>query len=108
MAANWEGFSIQLPGQTLLEPIRNILETILTFLEIIKAVLDVIKAFLIAIPNPIQALVKALMLLLTTLVNTINQTGLYAYFDFPDLGRDPNLFKFLGGYQGFTSRFKGS
>jgi hypothetical protein len=108
MAANWNSFSIQLPGQALLEPIRSILETILTFLEILKALLDIIKAFLIAIPNPIEAIVKALMALLTTLVNTINQTGLYAYFDIPDLSTDPNLFKFVGGYQSFTQRFKGS
>lgn len=108
MSANWESFSIQLPGEELLEPIRNVLETLMTFLEVLKAVLEVIKAFLIAIPNPIAALVKALMILINTLVETINRTGIYAYFDIPDPGTDPNFFKSVGGYQAFTSRFKGS
>lgn len=108
MAANWQSFSIQLPGQNLLEPVRNVLETLVTFLEVIKTVLDTIKSFLIPIPNPISALVQALVSLINTLFQSLNQTGVYGYFDIPDPSRDPNFFKYIGGYQAFVQRFKGS
>jgi hypothetical protein len=106
--ASWEGFSIQLPGQDLLEPVRNVLETLLVFLEVLKTILETVKAFLLALLNPIEALVKALIQLIETLVQALDQTGLYAYFDIPDPTKDPNFFKYVGGYQAFTGRFKGS
>jgi len=106
--ANWESFSIQLPGQDLLEPVRNVLETLLVFLEVLKTILETVKAFLIALLNPIEALVKALIALIETLFQALNQTGLYGYFDIPDPTKDPNFFKYVGGYQAFTGRFKGS
>ena len=107
-SSNWDSFQIQLPGQDLLEGARNILETLATFLEVLKAVLDTLKSFLIAIPNPIQALVQALISLITTLFESLNRTGVYGYFDIPDPSKDPNFFKFVGGYQAFVQRFKGS
>lgn len=107
-SANWQNFSIQLPGQDFLEPARNILETLVVFLEVLKTVLDTIKAFLIAIPNPVAALVQALITLINTLFQSLNRTGVYAYFDIPDPSRDPNFFKYVGGFQAFTQRFKGS
>lgn len=107
-SSNWQGFQIQLPGQDLLESARNILETLMTFLEVLKAVLDTLKTFLIAIPNPIQALVQALIALINTLFESLNRSGIYGYFDIPDPSKDPNFFKFVGGYQAFVQRFKGS
>jgi len=103
----WEAFAIQIPGQDLLEPVRNVLETLLVFLEVLKTILETVKAFLLALLNPIEALVKALISLIETLLEALNQTGLYAYFDVPDPTKDPNFFKFVGGYQAFTGRFKG-
>jgi hypothetical protein len=107
-SATWQSFTIQLPGETLLEPVRSILETLVVFLEVLKTILDTVKSFLIPISNPIAALVQALIGLINTLFQSLNQTGVYGYFDIPDPSKDPNFFKYTGGYQAFVQRFKGS
>jgi hypothetical protein len=108
MAANWESFTLQIPGQQLLEPVRNILETLLIFLEILKALLDIIKALLVLFGNPILALVQALIGLINTLFNALKQTGLFAWFDVPNPLVDPNFNRHSGGYQALVARFNGS
>jgi hypothetical protein len=107
-SANWEAFSIQLPGQNLLQGVRNILETLLTFLEIAKAILETIKAFLLDFGNPLILLLKALIALILDLLKALQQTGLYAYYDIPDPFRDPSFKGLAGGFQAFKNRWKGS
>ena len=107
-SANWEAFTVQLPAQQLLEPVRNVLETLLLFLEILKTLLDSIKALLILFGNPIIALVQALIALITTLFNALKQTGLYAWYDVPNPFVDPNFNRHLGGYQALVTRFNAS
>lgn len=104
--AKWDSFKIQLPGKDFLEPVRNVLETLLVFLEVLKAILDIVKAFLIDFPNPIAALVLALIKLVTTFFESINRTGLYAWYDVPNPLEDPHYFRFQGGYPAFIERFK--
>ena len=105
--ATWSSFKIQLPGQEFLEPVRNVLETLLVFLEVLKAILETIKIFLIDFPNPIAALVKAIIALITTFFEALNRTGIYAWFDVPDPSVDPNFYRHQGGYPAFVNRFKG-
>lgn len=105
-AASWDSFKIQLPGKDFLEPVRDVLQTLLVFLEVLKAILETVKIFLIDFPNPIGALVKALIELVNTFFESINRTGVYAWFDVPDPSTDPHFFRFQGGYQAFASRFK--
>ena len=104
--ANWESFSIQLPGQNLLEKARNVLETLMVFLEVLKAILETVKAFLVDFGNPIKALVEALIQLIITLFETLKRTGIYGWFDIPNPLVDPNFNLHVGGYQAFTTRFK--
>ena len=108
MAANptWESLSIQLPGQELLEKARNALETLMVFLEVLKTILETIKVFLVDFGNPIRALVEALIALIIALFKALQRTGVYGWFDVPDIGNDPDLALHLGGYQAFTTRFK--
>lgn len=106
--ANWIGFTVPLPGQDLLEGIRDILEVLLIFLEIATAILETIKIFLLLLANPLIALLEALIALILELFMALQQTGLYAYFDLPDLHKDPNFKKQFGGFQAFKLRWKGS
>jgi len=106
--ASWEGFSIQIPGQNLLKPVKSILQTLLIFLEIAKALLEVIKAFLLALGNPLIALLEALIALIEALFKSMQQTGLYAYFDVPEPWSDPNFKRVAGGFQAYKQRWKGS
>lgn len=106
--ANWQSFVIQVPGKDALEPVRSVLETIVVFLDVLKAILDTIKIFLIDFGNPIKALVEALIKLIEELFLSLKATGIYAYFDVPDPTNDPNFDRFVGGFQTFTERFKGS
>jgi hypothetical protein len=109
VAANptWESFSIQLPGQELLEKARNVLETLVVFLEVLKTILETVKAFLVDFGNPIRALVEALIQLILALFTALQRTGVYAWFDIPKPFSDPDLLNHLGGYEAFTTRFKG-
>ena len=107
-SASWESFSIQLPGQDLLEGVRNILETLLVFLEIAKAILETIKQFLILFANPLIALLEALIALILDLLKALQQTGLYAWYDLPDPFTDPSFKAIAGGFQAFKQRWKGS
>jgi len=103
---NWESFSIQLPGQDLLEGARNILETLTLFLEVLKTILETVKAFLIDFGNPIKALVEALLQLIQELFASLQQTGVYGWFDVPNPLKDPNFNRFVGGFSAFVTRFK--
>lgn len=80
----------------------------MVLLEIVKVLLEIISVFLIDFPNPVRALVQALLLLIQALFESLKRTGLFAYYDFPDTVEDPNFDRFAGGYQAFTQRFKGS
>jgi hypothetical protein len=62
--ADWQKFSLQVPGKDYLEKVRGVLETLLVYLEVLKAILETIKAFLIDFGNPIKALVEALIKLI--------------------------------------------
>ena len=106
--ANWESFAIQIPGQDLLEPVRAILEVLLIFLEILKTLLEIVKILLILFFNAIIALVEALIALILTLFEALKRTGLYVWWDIPNLIIDPNLNRHFGGYLAFLQRFKGS
>lgn len=111
--ADWKSFEVEVPGKELLEPVREILETLLIFLEILRAILETIKLFLIDFGNPLRALLEALIKLIQELFEALKSTGLFAYFDLPGLAstdavEDPSFAKFLGGYESFTTRFKGS
>jgi len=106
--ATWQSFSIQVPGEDFLEPVREILETLLVYLEVLKTLLDTIKTFLIDFGNPLKALIEALLALIVELLNTLRVSGFYGYFDVPDLLIDPNLDQFFGGTSAFTTRFKQS
>lgn len=106
--AEWSALEIKIPGKELLEKARSILETLLIFLDIVKAILQTIETFLIDIPNPLGALLKALLALITQLFNALKQTGAYLYYDIPNPIQDPNFTRHLGGYQAFTQRFIGS
>lgn len=106
--ANWQSFTIQVPGKDLLEPVRNVLETLLVFLDILKAILDTIKIFLIDFGNPIRALVEALIKLIQELFAALKTSGVFAYFDVPDPTSDPNFSRYFGGFPAFTTRFKAS
>lgn len=104
--ATWDSFKIQLPGKDFLEPVRDVLQTLLVFLEVLKAILETVKAFLIDFPNPIAALVQALIALVNTFFLAINRSGLYAWFDVPNPSLDPHYFRFQGGFPAFVTRFK--
>ena len=111
--ADWRSFEIEIPGKDLLEPVREILETLLIFLEILRAILETIKLFLIDFGNPLRALLEALIKLIQELFEALKSTGLFAYFDLPGLAstdavEDPSFAKFLGGFDSFTTRLKGS
>jgi hypothetical protein len=106
--ANWEAFVIQIPGVDLLEPVRAILELLVIFLEILKTLLEVVKILLILFANFIIALVTALINLILTLFYALARTGLYVWWDIPNLIIDPNMNRQYGGYQAFLQRFKGS
>jgi hypothetical protein len=106
--ATWEGFQIQIPAQGLLRELESILETLLVFLEIVKSILEVVKIFLILFGNPIILLLEALMALIMDIFHMLQQTGIYAYYDLPDLDHDPNFKAIAGGSVAFKNRFKGS
>lgn len=106
--AEWSSFAIQVPGKDLLEPVRDVLETLLTYLEILKAILNTIKTFLVDFGNPIKALVEALIRLIEELLRALKATGVFGYFDIPNPLKDPNFDRHFGGFEAFTSRFKGS
>ena len=104
----WQALEIQIPGKDVLKNVRELLETLVIFLDIAKTLLNVVKTFLQAIGNPIKALAKAIVLLITSLIETLRRTGLYAWFNFPNLRQDPKMLRISGGYPGFVGRFKGS
>jgi hypothetical protein len=104
--ANWESFA--LPGQDLLEPVRAILEVLVVFLEVLKTLLNAVKSLLILFGNAIIALVEALITLILTLFTALKQTGLYVWWDIPNLTIDPNLNRHIGGHVAFLQRFKAS
>lgn len=106
--ADWKSLAIKVPGEDLLEQARGILETLVTFLEILKALLQVVQAFLIDFGNPVRALVQALLGLIKSLFESLKQTGLFMYEDFPNPLQDPGFNRHVGGYQAFTQRFIGS
>lgn len=104
----WQALEIQIPGKDVLKNVRELLETLVIFLDIAKTLLNVVKTFLQAIGNPIKALAKAIVLLIASLIETLRRTGLYAWFNFPNLRQDPKMLRISGGYTGFVQRFKGS
>lgn len=106
--ADWKVFKLEIPGKDLLEPVREVLQTLLIFLEILKTILETIKAFLIDFGNPIRALVEALIRLIEELFEALKATGLFAYFDVPNVFDDPNFDRQKGGFVGFKTRFKAS
>ena len=89
--ATWEGFQITIPAQPLLREIDSILEALLIFLEIVKSILEVVKIFLILFGNPLILLLEALMALILDLFHALQRTGIYSYYDLPDLAHDPNF-----------------
>lgn len=106
--ADWKVFKLEIPGKDLLEPVRAVLQTLLVFLEILKAILETIKAFLIDFGNPIRALVEALIRLIEELFEALKATGLFAYFDVPNVFEDPSYARHRHGFEGFKTRFKAS
>lgn len=106
--SNWKALEIKIPGRDLLESVRGTLEALVVLLEIVKVLLEIISVFLIDFPNPVRALVQALLLLIQALFESLKRTGLFAYYDFPSTAEDPNFDRFAGGYQAFTQRFKAS
>jgi len=105
--AEWKTFKITVPGGDIFEDVRSLLETLLVYLEVLKAILDTVKSFLVDFGNPIAALVQALIALIESLFNALKQTGLYALYDLPP-PEDVNFTGFVGGYNGFVSRWVGS
>lgn len=110
MAASspWVSFELTVPGKDFLEDCREILETLLIFLDIAKTVLNTVKTFLVGIGNPIQALAIAIIALVNSLIESLRQTGLYAWYNLPDLQADPSCKRLAGGYPGFIEKWKGS
>lgn len=106
--ANWSTLKFEVPGQAILSEVRGAMEALLVFLEVLKTILETIKIFLVDFGNPIKALVEALIKVIVTLFESLKKSGFYGYFDIPDPIHDPNLFRQVGGYQAFLSRFKGS
>jgi hypothetical protein len=106
--SDWKALEIKIPGKDLLESVRGAMESLVLFLEVIKTLLETIQIFLIDFPNPVRALVEALLGLVTQLFESLRRTGLYGYFDFPNPLEDPNFDRFKGGFQAFTERFKSS
>lgn len=106
--ADWKELAIKIPGQDLLEKTRGVLETLVTFLEIAKALLQAIQVFLIDFGNPIRILVQTLLKLIQQLFESLRQTGLFMYEDFPAPSLDPDFRGNAGGYRAFTQRFIGS
>lgn len=106
--SNWKALEIKIPGRDLLEQVRSGLEALVVLLEIVKVLLEIISVFLVDFPNPVRAIVQALLLLIQALFESLKRTGLFAYYDFPDSIEDPNFDRFAGGYQAFTQRFKAS
>lgn len=106
--SDWNSLVIKVPGKDLLEKARGILETLVTFLEIAKALLQLVQAFLIDFGNPIRVLVEALLKLIQQLFESLRQTGLFMWEDFPSPSSDPNFTANAGGYRAFTQRFIGS
>jgi hypothetical protein len=106
--SEWAQFKIQVPGVDLLKDVRTVLETLLIFLEIAKTILETVKIFLIDFGNPIKPLVEALIKLILSFIESLNQTGLYLYADVPDFKKDPELRRMTGGSRGFISRWQGS
>ena len=107
-ASPWVAFELKVPGKELLENVRGILETLVVFLDIAKTILETVKTFLIGIGNPIQALAMALYSLVTSFIESLNQTGLYYWQLLPDFATDPTLKRVSGGFPKFVDRWKGS
>lgn len=106
--SNWNALEIKIPGRDLLQQVRGGLEALVVLLEIVKVLLEIISVFLLDFPNPVRAIVQALLLLIQALFESLKRTGLFAYYDFPDPRKDPNFERFAGGYPAFTRRFKAS
>lgn len=106
--ANWKSFTLQVPGKELMEKIQSVLETLTVFLDILKALLETVKSFLVDFGNPIAAIVKALIDLITNLFKTLQQSGFYLYLDVPNPSKDPNFKRQAGGFQAFKQRLKAS
>ena len=106
--ADWQKFTLQVPGKDVLEKVRGVLETLMVYLEVLKAILETIKAFLIDFGNPIKVLVEALIKLIMEMFIALQQTGIYGYFDVPEPQFDPNFDRSAGGSQAFMTRFQAS
>ena len=87
--ADWQKFTLQVPGKDVLEKVRGVLETLMVYLEVLKAILETIKAFLFDFGNPIKVLVEALIKLIMEMFIALQQTGIYGYFDVPEPQFDP-------------------
>ncbi len=102
---DWTAFQLPIPISELVTPVAAVLETLMILLDILKTILETIKVFLIGLLNPIRALVEALIGLLIELIQALQATGCYAYFDIPDPIHDTNFSRVAGGFPAFIERF---
>lgn len=105
---NWHSFTFKLPGKNALMKVSDTIETLVTYLEVVKAVLETIKTFLVDFGNPIKALAEAILRLLNQLFELLKQGGISAFYDVPEVWKDPLFLKMFNGAAPFTTRFKGS
>jgi hypothetical protein len=106
--SDWQALEVKIPGVDLLEQARNALESMVVFLEVVKTLLETISLFLIDFSNPVRAILQTLLALVSQLFESLRQTGMYGYFDFPNPVEDPNFDRSVGGYQAYVQRFKSS
>ena len=108
MTYEWKALEVKIPGKDLLSGVQSDLDALVNYLELAKALLETVNTFLVDFGNPVRPLVEATLTLVKELFNSLKQTGLYGWFDIPNVLKDPNFDKYKGGYQALTNRFKAS
>lgn len=104
--SEWLSVSIGLPGeiQNTITQTGNILGSVSTILETTATVLETLKSFIIDVSSTLSTTINALLILVNSLIEDFDHSGLYMYVDMPkntDQGYGYNL---KGGLDGWRDR----
>lgn len=90
--------------------VNSVAEFLLTVLNIANEVLEVVKNFVFDIANPINAILKELLGLVSSLLNDLRNLGVYVYKDSLETPKQKldGTFVGNGGYSGFEERMLGA
>jgi len=102
--SRWKSIDLSdiIPAKDAAEHVKDTAESILSVFAAVKLVLQTIRAFLLDLGNPIRALLQAIIVQIQTILNDLDQAGIYTLMVVPEPGPNGDYENIKGGIDNFV------